>query len=160
MAKNAFYHVCTERRCGWNVKFSVCQCICLCCKVTRFSDKVWIMGGVKKWKKLGKFPKWKGLGQNMIFYDMGGGEGLERGQIVLHNTWTAPHLLSKEGTRRRLNILRCSLVAEEPLWFFILHEIPFFDYKSNFSDLIITTKLGFYITLLCSISFSWHPRVY
>ena len=33
-------------------------------------------------------------------------------------------------------------------------------YVSNFSDLIITTKLGFYITLLCSISFSWQPRVY
>ena len=29
-----------------------------------------------------------GVGKNMILYYTGGGGGLERGQIVLHNTWT------------------------------------------------------------------------
>ena len=34
-------------------------------------------------------------GQSMILYDTGGvgGRGLERGQIVSHNTWTTPNSL-------------------------------------------------------------------
>ena len=33
----------------------------------------------------------------------------------------------KEGIWRRLKILMCSLVVEEPLWFFSLCEMPFFN---------------------------------
>ena len=41
-----------------------------------------------------------GVGQNMILYDTGGGGGLERGQIVLHNTWTAPYA-SRNSTSQK-----------------------------------------------------------
>ena len=42
--------------------------------------------------------------QNMIFYDMGEG-GLERGQIVSYNAWTAPYY----NSRKRINAWKTSL---------------------------------------------------
>ena len=71
---------------------------------------------------------------------IGGRWGYAEGPNCIAYAWTAPHLLSNKGTRRRLIILRSSLVAEEPLWFFILGEIPFFDYKSNFSDFVFLAE--------------------
>ena len=46
------------------------------------------------------------------------------------------HLWLEEGIWCRLKILRCSLVVEEHLWFFSLHEMPSLNYKYKFSDFV------------------------
>ena len=54
-------------------------------------------------------------------------------------SWTF-YLCLKECIWRRLKIRGCSLVVEEPLWYFSLHVMPSFKYKSNFSDFVFLAE--------------------